>query len=72
MAKKKTYSVSVTAFATVVVVAANEADALEYGCYALRMGDLQMDEGKVERELKTPEEIASARRDADRVVEWEE
>lgn len=72
MAKKKTYSVLVKAFATVVVVAASKEEALEIGCDALSMGDLQMDEGSVEKELKTAQEIDSARRHADRVVEWED
>ena len=72
MAKKKLkdYEVSVTAFASVLVVKAeDESKALKYATETLRFGDLQMDEAHVVRELKTKEEVESCRRNADAVAE---
>lgn len=73
MAKKlKNYEVSVTAFATVLVIAAeSEEKALEYATDRVSFGDLQMDEANVTREIKTAEELESCRRHADVVAEDE-
>lgn len=73
MAKKlKNYEVSVTAFATVLVIAAeSEEKALEYATDRVSFGDLQMDEAEVKREIKTDEELESCRRHADVVAEDE-
>ena len=73
MAKKlKNYEVSVTAFATVLVVSAeSEEKALEYATDRVNFGDLKMDEAVVKLEIKTAEELESFRRHADVVVEDE-
>lgn len=64
----KTYSVLIKAFATVVLRAETEEQALEIACEETRFGDLQVSESVVERELTTPEDIAQAKRHADKVV----
>lgn len=66
---KKTYSVSIKAFATVVVVAGAGEDPVEIACEQIRMGDLQLDEGGPAKELKTKEEIERAKRHAEVVLE---
>ena len=74
MAKKKlkNYEVSVSAFATVLVIAAeNEEQAIEYATDRVHFGDLQMDEAEVKREIKTAEELECSRRHADIVAEDE-
>jgi hypothetical protein len=67
---KKTYTVSVVAFANVLVIdAANESEAMQLACDEIDFGDLQMDEASVKDELTTTERIDSARRHADRVID---
>lgn len=69
---KKDYSVLVTAFASVLVIqASSEEEALELATDQLNLGDLQMDEGKVERIIESEEELATHRRHADHIVEAE-
>lgn len=68
MAKLKNYEVSITAFATVLVLKAeSEEKALEYATECMNFGDFQMDEAEVKRELKTAQELDSCRRHADAV-----
>ncbi len=73
MSKKlKNYEVTVSAFATVLVIAAeNEEKALEYATGRVSFGDLQMDEAEVKREIKTADELEACRRHADVVAEDE-
>lgn len=65
----RTFNVSVTAFATVMVVAQSEEEAMKLATEEIRFGDFQHDTTEVKGEAKTPEEIASLRRHADKIVE---
>ena len=70
--KLKNYEVSVTAFATVLVLEAeNEEKALEYATEAVDFGDFQLDAAEVKREIKTADELKVCRRHADSVAENE-
>lgn len=65
----KTYEVLITAYATVLVIdAENEEKAMEYATDACSMGDLQLDSAKVEREVPA-DRIENARKHADVVAE---
>lgn len=67
--KKNTYTVSVIAFATVLVIdAKDESEAMQLACDEIDFGDLQMDEASVKEKLTTVERVESARRHADRVL----
>jgi len=64
----KNYSVSIVAFATVVVLdAENEEDALDRAMDELDMGDMNLDEGKIEKQIPD-EELESYQRHADAVA----
>lgn len=68
----KNYEVTVSAFATVLVIAAeNEEKALEYATDCVCLGDLEMVEAEVKREIKTAEELERSRRHAEVVAEYE-
>lgn len=68
--EKKNYEVLLTAYATVVVLEAeSEEKAIEYAMDAVTRGDFEIDEMKVERELKTERELESAKRHAECVAE---
>lgn len=70
MAAKKNYEVKVTAYATVLVIAAEDEDkALEYAEDQLNFGNLQMDEMSVVKEVTSKEELDSLRRHADAIAE---
>lgn len=67
---KKSYEVVFKAYASVLVIdAENEDDALELAENELSTGDFEVDEFFVERVLKTPAEVAAARRRANAVSE---
>lgn len=66
----KTYSVSVTAFATVIVEADNEEEAMSLAAEELDFGDLQMDEASLKKEISDEKEIGAAKRHADKVLEY--
>ena len=69
---KKSYVVSVIAYADVVVIdAESEEKAMEYALDALSLGDMEMDEASVKEELKTEEDIERAKRHAQAVSEDE-
>lgn len=66
---KKNYSVSISAFATVLVVGAESEDkALEYARDIVSMGDLQLDSAEVKC-VVSDEELERHRRHADAVAE---
>lgn len=65
----KTYSVLIKAFAVLVVDAEDKESAMEIATDEVRMGDFQMEEAQIEKQLKTAQEIAQAKRFADRIVE---
>lgn len=66
----KTYSVSVSAFATVIVEADNEEDAMTLASKEISFGDLQMDETSIKKEMNDEKEIGAAKRHADKVLEY--
>jgi len=66
----KTYSVSVSAFATVIVEADNEEEAMSMAAEEVDFGDLQMDEASIKKELEDDKEIGAAKRHADKVLEY--
>lgn len=69
---KKNYEISVTAFATVLVIGAESPEmAMEYATGRLRLGDMHMDEASVKREIKTAAELEASRRFADAVADDE-
>lgn len=66
------YQVIVTGYSVVVVVdAEDEEEAMRCAIDVISTGDFQVDECRVESELKTPEELAIAKREADCVYEDE-
>ena len=68
----KNYEISVTAFCTVLVIAAeNDEKALEYATDRVDFGDLKMDTAEVMREIVTDEDLESCRRHADVVADDE-
>jgi len=69
----KTFSVSIVAFATVFVTGVeSEEEALEAATADTNLGDLQLDEARIEKELTTEEEIERTQRHADVKVNWSE
>lgn len=69
---KKNYSVIIRAYSTVVVEGASSPqEAMELAEENVRFGDFEHDESEVEMELKTKEELDSAKRHANSVVEDE-
>jgi hypothetical protein len=69
----KTFSVSIVAFATVLVKGVESVEeALEAATADTNLGDLQLDEAKIEKEVTTPEELESMGRHADVTVDWSE
>lgn len=68
----KNYEVSVTAFARVLVIAAESPEeALDFATEELRFGDLEMDEASIRREV-TEEELERSRQCTDKVVYCDE
>jgi len=67
----KNYSVSITAFATVVVVQAhNKNEAIELASDQMDRGDFQFDGFEV-KEIESEEDLVRERRHADFIVEEE-
>ena len=67
--ENKNYEVRIIAFATVLVIAAeNEEKALEYATDECSFGDLQMDEARIER-VVGDNELENAKRHADCIAE---
>lgn len=68
----KNFQVLIKAYAAVVVIEAeNEEKAVELALEDVSFGDFEMDEAVVEREIKTEQELASAKRHAQHVCKLE-
>lgn len=65
----KTYQVLIKAYATVIVEAANEDNAMELAEEQVSYGTFTFEESEVEKVLTDPNEIARAKAHAELVVE---
>jgi hypothetical protein len=66
--KLKNYEVLIKAYAVIVVEGAkDEEEAVEFASQDISLGDFEIDEYEVERELKTLQEMESAKKHCQRV-----
>ena len=69
-ASGKNYVVILSAYSNVVVVNANdEGEAMELAMDAVSTGDFNVEDARVVREIKTPEDLARSKRHADCVAD---
>ncbi len=67
--KLKNYEVRMTAFATILVLEAENGEhAIDLAADKIRIGDMELDEAWVEKEVNTEEELESLKRHAQAIA----